>query len=46
MTTCECTYLPEKYHTTHYGATDPVTIQEYNPWCPEHGHLHGKDDDL
>lgn len=39
MSTCECPYLPEKYHTTHFGATDPATIQEYNPWCPEHGHL-------
>lgn len=39
MTTCECPYLPEKYHTTYLGATDPATIQEYNPWCPEHGHL-------
>ncbi len=23
--------------TTHYGAADPASQQEWNPYCPEHG---------
>lgn len=39
MSTCECEYLPEKHHFVYYGITEPGSMQEYNPWCPEHGHL-------
>lgn len=40
MSACECPYLPEKYHFVYYGIPEPGSMQEYNPWCPEHGHLH------
>lgn len=33
---CECWPVPEKYHTTHYGATDPATTHQWNPDCPAH----------
>ena len=33
---CECFELDPKYHTTHYGATDPATTHEWNPDCPVH----------
>lgn len=36
---CECFPLHEKFHTTHYGATDPNTTHEYNPECPKHGDM-------
>lgn len=36
MSACTCFPVPEHYHTTHYGATDPATTLEPNPDCPEH----------
>lgn len=36
MSACTCFPVPERYHTTHYGATDPATVLEPNPDCPEH----------
>lgn len=33
---CTCFILDVKYHTTHYGATDPATVMEPNPDCPVH----------
>lgn len=39
MRECECPYLPEKYHYVYYGITEPGSMQEYNPYCPEHGEL-------
>lgn len=35
---CECELLPEKYHTTHYGATEPGSMYQFNPDCPAHGY--------
>lgn len=33
---CTCPWVPEKYWTTHYGAVDPATQQEWDPNCPQH----------
>lgn len=33
---CTCFPVPERLHTTHYGATDPATTLEPNPDCPLH----------
>lgn len=35
---CECVLLPEEFHTTHYGATEPGSTHEFNPDCPAHGY--------
>lgn len=34
---CLCWPTPEKYHFVYYGATEPGSAMEYNPWCPAHG---------
>lgn len=34
---CECSIVPEKYHFSHYGATEPGSMYEWNPECPVHG---------
>lgn len=39
---CECPWVDPSLWTTHYGAVDPATTQEYNPDCPVHG---GSNDD-
>lgn len=37
-TTCACFEVPEKFHTVHYGATEPGSTMEFNPHCPVHGY--------
>lgn len=34
---CKCWPTEEKYHFVYYGATEPGSAWEYNPYCPEHG---------
>lgn len=36
MSKCECFLVPEHLHTTHFGATEPGSMIEPNPECPEH----------
>jgi len=34
--TCTCHPVPERYHTTHYGATEPGSTLEPDYDCPVH----------
>jgi len=34
--TCTCHPVPERYHTTHYGATEPGSTLEPDYGCPVH----------
>jgi hypothetical protein len=34
--TCTCHPVPEQYHTTHYGATEPGSTLEPDYDCPVH----------
>lgn len=36
---CTCPWVDPKYWTTHYGAVEPGSTQEYDPTCPIHGAL-------
>ena len=36
MSDCECFWVDPKYWFTHYGATEPGSMMEPNPECPEH----------
>lgn len=33
---CTCHPVPERYHTTHYGATEPGSTLEPDYDCPVH----------
>lgn len=34
---CTCTIVDERFWFSHYGATEPGSMWEHNPACPEHG---------
>jgi hypothetical protein len=34
---CDCPYLPERMWTSHYGAVEPGSQFDWNPFCPVHG---------
>lgn len=34
---CTCIVVDEKYWFSHYGATEPGSMMEFEPTCPEHG---------
>ncbi|MGD7788192.1 hypothetical protein ACQCX2_07690 [Propionibacteriaceae bacterium Y1700] len=43
---CACPWVDPKYWTTHYGAIDPASTQEYEPTCPVHGELRAEVESL
>lgn len=36
LSPCTCDLLPERFHTTHYGMTEPGSMYDWDPDCPQH----------